>query len=177
MKKVIASLLTVVLLLSFAASALADQTLWIKINNYELVNIRTEPFSDASVAFQLPNGAQITDISWADPTWSKIKVANHSGVYYVKTRFLSPSNPTPSGAWTYRYGSATLKVGSKGTYVKNLQRDLKWLGYYSGSIDGDSGTQTRNAVKAFQKAMGLTQDGLVGANTRKALWQRRFGYR
>ena len=125
MKKVVASLLTVILLMSFAATALADLTLWIKINNYELVNIREEPFSDAKLAFWLPNGAQITEIAWANPTWSKIRVANHSGTYYVQTRFLSPTDPTPSGAWVFRYGSATLKRGSTGTYVKNLQRDLK----------------------------------------------------
>ena len=175
MKKVVASLLTVILLMSFAATALADLTLWIKINNYELVNIREEPFSDAKVAFWLPNGAQITDIAWADPTWSKIRVANHPGTYYVKTRFLSPTDPTPSGAWVFRYGSATLKRGSTGTYVKNLQRDLKKLGYYTGSIDGDFGPATEKAVKAFQKSRGLTQDGKVGSQTRPLLWKKRFG--
>ena len=42
------------------------------------------------------------------------------------------------------------------------------LNYYVGAglkIDGDFGTNTFNAVKKFQKAKGLTQDGSVGPNT------------
>jgi peptidoglycan hydrolase-like protein with peptidoglycan-binding domain len=43
------------------------------------------------------------------------------------------------------------------------------LGYDPGKIDGDYGTSTTNAVIAFQKASGLTADGVVGPQTRAAL--------
>ena len=43
---------------------------------------------------------------------------------------------------------------------------LHALGYYTGSIDSQFGTGTKNAVIAFQAAYNLTQDGLVGAATK-----------
>lgn len=52
---------------------------------------------------------------------------------------------------------------------KAVQQKLKELGYYSGSVDGVYGQGTRNAVIAFQKANGLTADGIVGQNTARAL--------
>ncbi len=45
----------------------------------------------------------------------------------------------------------SLKVGSSGPEVKEVQQKLKALGFYSGSVDGDFGVGTENAVKAFQK--------------------------
>lgn len=61
--------------------------------------------------------------------------------------------------------SETLKNGSQGTEVRVLQRRLRELGYYSGSVDGDFGSSTEAAVRAFQKANGLKVDGKAGAET------------
>ena len=59
--------------------------------------------------------------------------------------------------------NTNLKKGSKGEKVKTLQTHLKTLGYYSAAIDGDFGSVTEKAVKAFQKAAGgLKQDGWFG---------------
>lgn len=55
------------------------------------------------------------------------------------------------------------------TENKAVQQKLKELGYYTGSVDGVYGQGTRSAVIAFQKANGLTADGIVGAKTAKAL--------
>ena len=63
----------------------------------------------------------------------------------------------------------TLKKGSKGSEVKKVQERLKELGYYKNSIDGDYGSSTVSAVKAFQKKNGLTQDGVCGEATLKKL--------
>ncbi|MBD2178181.1 peptidoglycan-binding protein [Pseudanabaena sp. FACHB-1998] len=57
---------------------------------------------------------------------------------------------------------AILKQGSKGNAVAELQQLLQAKGFYSGKIDGDFGTGTANAVLKFQKANGLTADGIVG---------------
>lgn len=59
----------------------------------------------------------------------------------------------------------SLKLGSKGSDVKQLQQKLKALGFLKGSADGDFGEATEKAVKAFQKQYGLTVDGKVGAET------------
>ena len=38
-------------------------------------------------------------------------------------------------------------------------------GYYTGKLDGISGSQTKAAIKKFQKGYGLSQDGIWGAKT------------
>ena len=57
----------------------------------------------------------------------------------------------------------TLKVGSKGEEVKKLQ---KMLGL---DPDGSFGPGTEKAVKAWQKANGLLDDGIVGDKTMNKL--------
>ena len=53
--------------------------------------------------------------------------------------------------------------------TKQIQLLLTYLEYDPGPIDGLDGTNTRDAVKAFQAAESLTVDGVVGAQTEKAL--------
>lgn len=61
--------------------------------------------------------------------------------------------------------STYIKLGSSGTTVKNMQTKLDALGYYYGEITGNVGQKTENAIKAFQKANGLTADGIAGPQT------------
>ena len=56
-----------------------------------------------------------------------------------------------------------LKKGSRGSDVKLLQRKLNLM------QDGIFGPMTDEAVREFQKANGLSVDGIVGAKTWKAL--------
>ena len=63
----------------------------------------------------------------------------------------------------------TLKLNSQGTKVSQLQTDLKQLGYYYAEITGNFGEKTEAAVKAFQKAKGLTADGVAGTKTLNAI--------
>ena len=77
------------------------------------------------------------------------------------------TNPgTDPGGDGYTFGrmsiSVTLQLGSSGNDVKDLQLALKKKGYYSGSIHGQYDSATRQAVLSFQRASGLTQDGVAG---------------
>ena len=63
----------------------------------------------------------------------------------------------------------SLRKGSTGSAVKDLQTKLKKLGFYNASIDGDYGDTTVAAVKAFQKKYSLTADGVAGSATLKKL--------
>lgn len=60
-----------------------------------------------------------------------------------------------------------LSKGAKGSSVKALQTLLIGNGYSCGSskVDGSFGPSTLSAVKKYQKANGLTVDGVVGAKT------------
>lgn len=68
-------------------------------------------------------------------------------------------------------GSPTLRKGDKGEAVAQLQTMLAEHGYDLGKwgIDGDFGSATEKAVKAFQKDAGLKVDGIVGPATWAAL--------
>ena len=65
----------------------------------------------------------------------------------------------------------TLRKGSSGDAVKKLQTKLKEKGFFTGTISGTYGTDTVDAVKAFQKSKGLTVDGIAGPNTQHALFE------
>ena len=65
--------------------------------------------------------------------------------------------------------SALSKIGSVGDEVSEIQKRLKYLGYYTGSVDGIYGVNTKNSVIAYQKDMGLTPDGIAGSKTLASL--------
>ena len=79
-----------------------------------------------------------------------------------------------SGGKSYPYGKASetsgnIKEGARGNQVKAIQYALNQLGYGNSgtkSVDGKFGSGTKSAVRAFQKAMGISADGIVGKNTR-----------
>lgn len=66
--------------------------------------------------------------------------------------------PQPS-----KLGDRTLKKGCEGSDVKELQLDLMKLGYSLPryGADGDFGSETEKAVKQFQLAYGLKEDGVM----------------
>lgn len=49
--------------------------------------------------------------------------------------------------------------------TREIQQALKNAGFYQGAVDGKMGTQTREAVKEFQRVHGLRDDGVVGKQT------------
>ncbi len=63
-----------------------------------------------------------------------------------------------------------LHSGQMGEQVVDLQQRLQKLGMYTGEITGTYGTATANAVKKFQEAHKLTQDGVAGAKTLRLLY-------
>ncbi len=71
---------------------------------------------------------------------------------------------------TIKYPGHLVKMGSRGTYVKEVQQQLNKLGYSCGTPDGVFGSHTLSAVKAFQKAHHLAVDGVVGQQTWNALF-------
>ena len=64
-----------------------------------------------------------------------------------------------------------LRRGSKGAAVKEMQSKLIASGFslLRYGVDGDFGSETDAAVRAFQKTRGLTVDGICGPKTWSAL--------
>lgn len=103
-------------------------------------------------------------------TWYKI-----SRLYAAVTRLAElDSEGTTLGIGTVPPG-AVLRQGSRGTDVVTLQYLLNVAAEFYPSVpgvsqDGIFGGGTRQAVIAFQQAMGLAADGIVGANTWRELY-------
>lgn len=95
----------------------------------------------------------------------------------VIAKFYGINKPEKEGKEkTVNIELTVLRKGSEGEEVKTLQRLLLALGYEMKSAsgkkygaDGDFGGATETAVKAFQKAKGLDDDGVVGKLTWNAL--------
>ena len=91
---------------------------------------------------------------------------------YCLPDYASKATPAATGgAKTVTITLPVLKNGSEGASVEALQMLLNCNGYSCGSVDGDFGANTESAVKKFQKAKGLDQDGIVG----KATWSSLLG--
>lgn len=96
-----------------------------------------------------------------DGIWGAGTQAAHQKYYDSKQQ---PAKPTG--------GRASISRGSKGTNVSDVQNRLKTnYPLYAGKlvVDGDFGAATDAAVREFQRRSGLTQDGIVGPATYKAL--------
>ncbi len=82
--------------------------------------------------------------------------------------------PTPApagqvlGAQSFHF-SLTLRQGSRGNEVKELQKFLSNAGYNVGTADGVFGAKVRAAVIKFQLAYKLKGDGVVGPAVRALL--------
>ena len=64
----------------------------------------------------------------------------------------------------------TSKKGDSGKHVKALQQALKLKGYFKAPIDSSFGNATAEAVKAYQKRVGLQADGIAGNGTIRKLF-------
>lgn len=94
-------------------------------------------------------------------------------VYAVPTAtpvIAANETPEPTYAPITKENCVTIKAGSQGMDVKRLQIRLQELGYYTSRQDGIYLTDDIAAVRAFQKANGLTTDGKAGYNTQTVLY-------
>lgn len=74
--------------------------------------------------------------------------------------------PVPTGLFKGDY--RTMQAGTAGPRVRVMQRALVALGFDC-DVDADFGLGTKAAVKAFQRIVGLTQDGKAGKKTLQKL--------
>ena len=108
------------------------------------------------------NGVQITSL--CDREWLK----------HGKLPYIEYDNAVKVVEVHTNIELTVLQKGSKGNEVKTLQRLLKALDYKGSdnkalSIDGDFGSNTLYALKTYQKAKGLTVDGICGKNSWNSL--------
>ena len=78
--------------------------------------------------------------------------------------FLMIPGPAAKAAGLAPY-TKTVRYGSSGSAVTDLQQALTALGYYQLKIDGKAGNATIRAIKDFQSDHGLKSDGIAGPAT------------
>ncbi|MBP5729555.1 MAG: peptidoglycan-binding protein [Clostridia bacterium] len=131
-----------------------------------------------------PSGTYDTDTIGAVRSFQKKNGLTSNGTADAATRQLIMSGTalgakdtatptvqvTPSPTPTVPIPAVSLRNGDKGDDVKQVQKRLKELGYYKSSVDGKMGKGTVNALKEFQKAHGLTDDGVAGQATYAVLF-------
>jgi hypothetical protein len=107
--------------------------------------------------------------------YSVSTVVDTTGVIQLKSSggHISSSNSGNSrgqvlGAQSFHF-TLTLKKGSKGDEVTELQKFLNAAGYNCGTPDGKFGQKTKLALIKFQIANGLKGDGVTGPLTRAVL--------
>ena len=76
--------------------------------------------------------------------------------------------PAASAAPRTASSATTLRPGASGTAVKRLQRLLAKAGF-AVAVDGEYGSDTTKAVRAFQGVTGLTGTGVADASTVRLL--------
>lgn len=109
---------------------------------------------DAVIRFQTQHGLSADGIAGE---------GTRSALYSSSAQIFQPT-PTPTAA------ASLLKKGDNGEAVKQMQARLKELGYYNGSVDGDFGGGTEEAVRLFQRQNNLDVDGVAAKMTFAALY-------
>lgn len=107
---------------------------------------------------------QIRNAAVATKAWGYVEPISMTPRWvHFDRRYGTPACPGTTA------GYPTIRQGSRSTYVLVLQDALNALGYTTRTLDGIAGANTINAVKGFQRSVGLTADGICGCNTWKKL--------
>lgn len=144
--------------------------------------IRKSASADSEALNCAKNGEKLTVLK-EQGDWYYVRYGNIA-TGYVSRKFVStqkPSGASSGSASTQASESLPARIadidtpnasrsGDRNNDVKKLQQALKLAGYYYGSCDGIFGGSTETAVKQFQRAKGLTPDGIAGKVTVRTLF-------
>lgn len=167
-KRFIALILIFTLTLLFCPSVFADSVSG-KVTT--AVILRKSASTSSSALATIKKDTKVTVLATADP-WVKIKDGGNIG--YIMAKYLDYSGKVSTEKTEKTNGasvstSKTLRKGDDNDSVKALQKQLISLGYLKTDATGYFGSATVTAVKAFQKSLGLTADGIAGSKTLTAL--------
>jgi len=127
------------------------------------------PTPEPTAAGGLPQPTNWDSFFTDPPTQTQPPVQNANPTNAPSSPTNPPSTRKPT-ATPLAQNDKVLKSGSTGDAVWQLQTKLKELGYYRGTVDGEYGSGTTNAVKAFQDVNGLKADGVAGEQTQDKLY-------
>lgn len=154
----------------FATRAAASTT-FVITNCTTSVNLRSGPGTSYAKVGSITKGSTFTGEQ--SGVWVKITSGPFNGrwvssTYAQPTGASTPTTPSPSSGGyvttiTGVTGGASIRAGENGTRVYLIRRFFGTDAPTSAGGSYDSATRSR--VVAFQRARGLTADGVVGKNT------------
>ena len=132
--------------------------------------LRKATNTKSTVLTRIDTGTHVTGKPY-NAEWVQVKHAGLEG--YCMTKFLhkdepvqaEPEQPETVVEESVVISMRALRNGSRGMQVLVLQFLLNQHGYSAGTPDGIFGANTLAAVEKYQKANGLTVDGICGKNT------------
>lgn len=181
-KRAVSLLLILVLLIGLMPTALA--AFYTGTINADKVFFRMKPNTNADYFGFLSKGTKVT-VTGTSGDFYCVTCQGNKG--YVMKKFVtlpsSAQKALTASVSKSKYASATTisqlgdppgytQKGSSGVNVEKLQQALKIKGYYKDVVDGKYGNATESAVKAYQKAMGISQTGKADYATLMKLFGR-----
>lgn len=159
-------------------------------NSVTTINVRSGPGtgfnriytissdSDFTVLFRAKGSVYNGVDDWYYITWFDNNDNQCQG--YINGSFVSNTNLPAEHPSSMReaFGFDVLGEQDYGIYVYNVQLalyDRKYL-IDTEDCDGYYGSMTKTAVREFQNANQLTVDGVVGIDTKNALWEKAYSY-
>lgn len=121
--------------------------------------------ASAVKAFQTKNGLKSDGVCGANTQ----ELLFGKGLAASATATPTPT-PAPTLPPAMEKPKTTVRSGSKGNDAKLVQQRLIELKYLTGTADGNFGTKSVAALKAFQIKNGLTADGVAGTGTYEVLF-------
>lgn len=159
--------LLIAVMMTVASTALAAEG---KVTADSL-NLRKEASTKSKTLQTLDKGDKLNVLS-ENGSWYKVTYGKYTGYVmkkYVKVTGKVDKEEKKDEKSENKTTSTTLRKGASGTAVKTMQKKLKSLGYYTGSVDGKFGSGTYTALKDFQRKNGLSADGVAGPKTMEKL--------
>lgn len=139
--------------------------------------------ANAAIIGKIPVGAAVTYYKTNSTSWhyAVTPVQGYVSASFIRETGTGGSTTNP---WDGRYGPSDLSSQSQNAtqYIRNMQADLQeWFTYvwanspngwsgYTVPQTGTYGTGTQDAVRKFQIAYGLSNDGIFGNQCKAVLW-------
>ncbi|MGI6161111.1 MAG: peptidoglycan-binding protein [Christensenellales bacterium] len=157
LKRLAVLILAVVLL--FSAMPIAGAAANTGVINAQDVNLRSGAGTHTSSILKMDKGTQVV-VNGVSGNWVSVTYGKHAG--YVYSDYVD-------GPQAKANADPTLRYGSKGKEVTDLQNGLIQLGYLDYWATGQFGSLTREAVIKFQRDHNIIVDGIAGPQTKQKL--------
>ncbi|MBQ9988130.1 MAG: SH3 domain-containing protein [Clostridia bacterium] len=126
------------------------------------VNLREYGSTEAPAVGKLDCGNGVQVLDYVDG-WYKVRFNGMNG-------FVRNDCIYVTGEFTGETATRLLKSGMSGAAVTSAQKELMRRGFLTVNATGTYASKTERAVKDFQKAAGISADGMLGPETLNLLY-------